>query len=304
MIHLIEFRAMGCQVSVQLEADKQGADILRMLPQRFANIEATLTRFDSHSELMRFNAHAGEWVAVSDLLFANIQSAKHAARLTDGLYNPLILSALVANGYDRSFEQINTSDTSATNPVSQWCDIALNRKTQEVRIPAESAIDLGGVAKGWTATYIADELAEIGACLVNIGGDMVARGRPSGFTGWLVEIDDPFTDYAFTTIYLSDSSISTSGIDYRRWSTTDSKERHHIIDPRTGDSATTNVLSATIMHPSAITSEAYAKALILRGAEDGLAWLNQQWNAIGIVFHQDGAVLSTSNFTHERNIQA
>jgi thiamine biosynthesis lipoprotein ApbE len=60
MIHLIEFRAMGCQVSVQLEADERGADVLRNLPQRFATIEATLTRFDPNSELMRLNARAGE----------------------------------------------------------------------------------------------------------------------------------------------------------------------------------------------------------------------------------------------------
>ena len=120
MIHMIEFRAMGCQVSVQLEAAERGADVLRDLPHRFAGIEAILTRFDANSELMRLNARAGDWFTVSDLLFANIRAAKHAALLTDGLYNPLILSALAASGYDRSFEQINAPAVAPTKPAPDW----------------------------------------------------------------------------------------------------------------------------------------------------------------------------------------
>ena len=301
MIHLIEFRAMGCHVSIQLESDERGGDILRDLPEKFAGIEAVLTRFTPHSELMRFNAYAGEWVRVSDLLFANIRAAKQAALLTDGLYNPLILPALAANGYDRSFEQISTPESHPPLLVPDWHEIALCINPRQARIPAGSALDLGGIAKGWTAATIADELAEYGACLVNIGGDMVGRGAPCGHSGWSVEIEDPFTGEGFTTVYLTDGSISTSGIDYRRWHAMDGGDHHHIIDPRTGCSARTDVLSATVVHPSATTAEAYAKSLILHGTEGGLDWLNQQWHATGLVFRQDGTVLATSTFINERN---
>ena len=292
---------MGCQVSVQLEAGKQGAAVLRRLPQRFAIIEAALTRFDPHSELMHFNARAGDWMTVSDLLFANIHAAKHAALLTGGLYNPLILSALTASGYDRSFEQIDTPEVTTKDAAPDWHGIEINLKSNEVRIPVESALDLGGIAKGRTAATIADELVDIGPCLVNIGGDMVGRGAPDGLPGWPVEIEDPFTGDAFTTVYLHDQAISTSGIDYRCWQTADGTQQHHIIDPRTGEPAVTDVLSATVIHPSATTAEAYAKALILFGAEIGLAWLNEQWHTAGLVFRQDGTALATSTLIHERN---
>lgn len=293
---------MGCHVTVQIEADAHGKEVLQSLPQRFAALEAILTRFNLNSELMRFNARAGEWVAVDDVLFANICAAKHAALLTDGLYNPLVLPALIASGYDRSFEEINISDINeSTQVISDWREIDVNIKTKEVRIPAGSALDLGGIAKGWTATTIADELAEIGPCLVNIGGDMVGRGAPNGFPGWYVEIEDPFTHEAFTTICLYNRAISTSGIDYRRWQSVKGEQCHHIIDPRTAKPAVTDVLSATVIHPSAIIAEAYAKSVILQGAEHGLTWLNQQWHTAGLVFRQDGTVLATSTFIHERN---
>lgn len=295
---------MGCQVSVQLEADEQGADVLRDVPQRFTDIEAALTRFDPHSELMSLNARNGEWVTVSDLLFANIRAAKHAALLTDGLYNPLILSALAASGYDRSFEQINAPAVASTKPAPDWHRIELNLQTNEVRIPAGSALDLGGIAKGWTAATIADELTEMGPCLVNIGGDMTGRAAPQGLPGWPVEIEDPLTGDAFTTVYLHDQAISTSGIDYRHWQTAYGTQHHHIIDPRTGQPAVTDVLSATVIHPSATTAEAYAKAVILCGAEHGLAWLNQQWHAAGLVFRQDDTALATSTLIHERNMSS
>src|SRR6185436_17837346 len=104
---------------------------------------------------------------------------------TDGLYNPLILDALIAAGYDRSFEQIhgNTHLKLPTN-VTDWHEIEIHIKQREVRLPSQ--IDLGGVAKGWAAEQIADQLSPYGACLVDLGGDMVARGRPEGQTGWRV----------------------------------------------------------------------------------------------------------------------
>ncbi len=90
-------------------------------------------------------------------------------------------------------------------------------------------------------------------------------------------------------------AIATSGIDYRRWKQGD-RQQHHLIDPRTGEPAHTDVLTATVIHADAPTAEAYTKALVLLGSEPGLNWLNQQWYASGLVVRQDGAVLATSNF--------
>ena len=297
MIHLIEFRAMGCQISVQIEANQQGSDILRHIPDQIMAIETQLTRFDADSELMRFNACSGEYVAVSEVLFENIRAAKHAALLTDGLYNPLVLPALIATGYDLSFEQISVPNVSVPSLIPDWHEIRIDRYTQEVCIPAGSAVDLGGMAKGWTAVRIADELAQVGACLVNIGGDMVGRGEPEGLPGWPVEIEDPLSGASFTTVYLHNTSIATSGTDYRHWHDNHGGEHHHIIDPYTGRSAVTDLLSVTVIHPNATYAEAYTKAVLLRGASDGLYWLNQQWQAAGLVFQHDGTVLGTSTFT-------
>ncbi len=300
-LYFIEFRAMGCQVNVQLETAADGNSILRELPFVVEAIETRLSRFRPDSELMQLNKRAGEWVSASEILFANVHAAKHAARLTDGLFNPLVLPALLANGYDRSFEQIDMPRTRENVPAADWRGIELRVPTREIRIPATSALDLGGIAKGWAAARLADDLTQNGSCLVNIGGDIAARGAPDGLPGWQIEVSDPFTHTALVSLYLSDTTIVTSGVDFRRWNLSDGRTQHHIVDPRTGHSAQTDVLTATVVHPHAPTAEAYAKAVMLRGAEAGLNWLNQQWHTAGLVVQHDGKVLSTSNFAQLLN---
>ena len=280
-LHYITFRAMGCNVQIQLETDVDGAAILQRVPEQVEAIEARLSRFRSTSELTRLNEQSGRWVKVSDVLFENVRLAKHAARLTGGLYNPLVLPALLANGYDRSFEQVARPDATASAPVPDWRAIDLRLKTGEVRLPAGSAIDLGGITKGWTAAKVSDELAAYGPCMVDMGGDIAVRGRPTGESGWPVEVEEPGRSDVLASLWLSDTTITTSGIDYRRWTTQDGLTRHHIIDPRTGLSADTDVVSVTIVHPHAPTAEAYAKAVLLMGSQTGLAWLNRQWHAGG-----------------------
>jgi thiamine biosynthesis lipoprotein len=296
MIYSTTFRAMGCQVEIKLDIASGGDDILAEMPERFEALEDRLSRFRPHSELMWLNAQSGEWVTVSAVLFENIHQAKHMARLTDGLFNPLVLPALIANGYNVSFEQISPDSVAAPAPAMDWRSIELDFETRQVRLPPGSAVDLGGVAKGWSAQHIATELANAGACLVNIGGDIFVHGAPHGLPGWHIEIADPESDSVLASVWLRNTSIVTSGIDYRRWTTRDGQARHHIINPLTGEPARTDVKTVTIIHPHAPTAEAYAKAVLLQGSETGLGWLNSRWNAAGLVVRQDGSVLATTDF--------
>jgi thiamine biosynthesis lipoprotein len=304
-ITMLSFRAMGCGITVQLETDMDGDALLSDIPAQVEAVEARLSRFRPQSELMLLNAQAGTWVETSPVLFENISAAKHAARLTEGRYNPLVLPALLASGYTRSFDHIEQPDATQPVPVADWHGIELMQTIQAVRIPAGSALDLGGIAKGWMAARLADTLAPYGACLVNMGGDMVARGAPQGYPGWDVRLDDPANQQPLVTLWLRDACLVTSGVDYRRWTTANGMQRHHIIDPRSGAPAETDVLTVTVQHPHAPTAEAYAKAVLLRGAEAGLNWLQTQWNAAGLVVRQDGAVLATpyfANLVQERTL--
>ena len=295
-LYTIEFRAMGCRIEIRLETPANGVAILNQMPVRMEAYETILSRFRETSELSDLNRHVGEWFTVSSVLFDVVQQAKHGARRTNGLYNPLVLYQMIANGYHASFETLSTPTMRSTTPVMSWTEIGLRPRSREVYLPDGSAIDLGGIAKGWASARIADYLEPFGACLVNIGGDITVRGKPRDTNGWEIEIEDPLTSEALVTVCLTDTTIVTSGIDYRYWTNTDGQQKHHIIDPRTGISAATDVLTTTLIHPHASSAEVFAKAVMLLQSEVGLNWLHRYWQAQGLIVRQDGCVMTTNNF--------
>ncbi|RMG88231.1 MAG: FAD:protein FMN transferase [Chloroflexi bacterium] len=131
---------------------------------------------------------------------------------------------------------------------------------------------------------------------MDIGGDMYACGAPEGYEGWPIEVENPLDGAAITTIVARDMAVMTSGVDYRRWQAEDGSLRHHIINPKTGACAETDVLAVTIAHPEATLAEAYTKAVLILGSNTGLGWLSSRWQGAAFVIRQDGAVLATSDF--------
>ncbi len=266
---MVDFKAMGTTVQAWLNVpNADEAQVLREVPAWVETYEATLSRFRPASELSYLNAHAGQWVRVLPLLFRAVSVAVEAAAMTGGLVSPLILPALEAAGYDHSFDPVSFSPGSpaAIADVPDWREIGLDADESCVYLPPDSKIDLGGVAKGWIVQQIASRLRTTGSCLVDAGGDLVARGKPveSDLDGWLVTTPGSPDDNAGSArrILLSDAAVATSGVDYRRWSR-GGQEFHHLIDPRIGLPARSDVLTATVVAPDAVQAEAWAKASLI-----------------------------------------
>jgi thiamine biosynthesis lipoprotein len=300
----ISFHAMGSQFNVWLETEADGEAVLKQVPDWVEAIEARLTRFRPDSELSQLNARSGKWVTVSDMLLRAILAARRAAWLTGGMCNPLVLPALVTAGYERSFADMQRAGLNdnrakvATVLVPDWRSIEIKPKQHLIRLAAGSRIDLGGTGKGWSAQQIADRLTAYGPCLVDAGGDVVARGRPYGEAGWQIDVSEPSQPESFppiTSILVNDVTVATSGIDYRRWMR-GGQAQHHLIDPRTGQPAESDVLAATVIHNEAALAEAYTKVLIILGAEAGLKWITRQPQSAALVVRKNGEVRVTADF--------
>ena len=81
--------------------------------------------------------------------------------------------------------------------------------------------------------------------------------------------------------------VATSGRDRRRWQQ-DGVWRHHIIDPRTGMPAETDVLSATVIAPDLIWAEIAAKTAFILGSQAGLAWIEERPALAAVLVLEDG----------------
>ena len=295
----IEFRAMGCQLLAVLDSQSpQAARHLAQVADWFEAWEQSLSRFRADSELSRLNQRAGEAVPVSDLLWDVIQKAMFVAYQSHGLVSPTQLKALEAAGYDRSFEQIGQggviTQTVAPQSSSDWQAIRLDAATQTVTLPIGTSLDFGGIAKGWAAAQAAARLSHWGAALVDAGGDIAVSAPMSDGQAWPIGVAHPLGGEE-EILLLNRGAVATSGRDYRRWRNQKNGQwQHHIIDPRTGQPAQTDVLSATVIAPTMLEAEMAAKVVLIEGSRRGLAWLEARPTLAGLIYCEDGRRIETS----------
>ncbi|HET9050352.1 MAG TPA: FAD:protein FMN transferase, partial [Candidatus Dormibacteraeota bacterium] len=223
--------------------------------------EERLSRFLPGSELSRLNARAGERVAVSPLLATLLEAAVEAHALTGGLVNIAILPQLLAAGYDASIEVVRRRErpAPAAEPLRpRPLPDALELGDGWARLRPGCALDLGGVAKGWLADRLAERLED---AVVNLGGDLRARGGGPDGEGWSVELCDG------SRLRARNAGVATSGAGGRRW-----PGGHHLVDPRTGAPATSGILAASVVAADALAAEALAKSVAILGALAGPAF--------------------------------
>ncbi len=263
MILRRSFRAMGTDVELFLAAEPgPAADrALNAAENEFERVEALLSRFRPESELSALNRQGR--IEAGDDLLAVVGLALEARKRTDGRFDPTVHDALVAAGYDRTFDEV-ASDSPA-QAHSGRCGGEVRISSSTIQLEPGVHLDLGGIGKGYTVDRAAAILATAGPALVDAGGDIAAFGRPDDL-GWRVGIE---TADETMTVALDDAAIATSGRDRRRWCR-DGEERHHLIDPATGRPAETGLLRVTVVAPTAVEAEVLAKSLFLAG-EDAAA---------------------------------
>jgi thiamine biosynthesis lipoprotein len=291
------FRAMGCHMLAVVDADTRAAQAaLDEVPGWFEAWEQCLSRFRQTSELSRLNRSGGQRVTVSEPLWAVLDLAFTAARETNGLVTPTLLAALEASGYDRSFEDLNTGDarTAAppvTPPAAVDATVERDPATRTVRLLEGTRLDLGGVAKGWAADQAARRLSAFGPALMDAGGDIAVSGPTTDGALWTVGVASPFEpEVDLELLLIGQAGVATSGRDYRRWQQAGTW-RHHLLDPRTGQPAVTDVVSATVVAPDAGQADVAAKSALLQGSTAGLAWLEARPALAGLLVLEDKTVI-------------
>jgi thiamine biosynthesis lipoprotein len=302
------FRAMNTTIQTWLYS-RTNAEVLPDVQRLFNSFEKRLSRFDPQSELSHLNNCRQDRFQASPTLLDALEAALWAAEMTDGLYDPTILNALEQAGYDRSFEQIaqpaagfawpppngtqNGRWPHVSMPPFSYKAIHLNRADREIYKPVGLRLDLGGMGKGWTVDRAADRLQGLGPFLINAGGDIYGYQTPPGRPGWEIDIIHPLQPDSFIArVYLHHRALATSTIARRRWQR-NGRTMHHLIDPRTGQPAQTDAVSASVIADRTMTAEIYAKVALILGPELGRRYLEQLTGVEGLIYTASGEILHT-----------
>jgi Membrane-associated lipoprotein involved in thiamine biosynthesis len=250
------FRAMGTEIDLLVDASGATA-ALSAAEDEFHRLEAILSRFRQDSELSLLN-RAGRLDAGPDLLRVT-ELALAAREDTGGRFDPTVHDAVVAAGYDRTFESIAAD---GPEPEARACGGEVRIDRGAIELDDGVRLDFGGIGKGYAADRAAEVLAIAGPCLVNAGGDIAVRDG-----AWPIAVQ---TATGSLTVELTSGALATSGRDRRRWQR-GGRELHHLIDPATGTSAGGDLVRATVVASDAVVAEVWAKALFLVGEEAGAA---------------------------------
>jgi thiamine biosynthesis lipoprotein len=222
-------------------------------------LDLLASRFRSDSVSTRVSRNAGSWTEVPWDFVAVLTAALTAAEATDGLVHPLLGRQVVAAGYDEWAGQ-DSGIVAGTGP-SAWQAIEISAGAAEarVRIPPESALDLGGVAKGWLADRLAQTThTSTGFDVVaNMGGDLRVIAPEAA---WIVSADPDLPGIAPVAFALEDAGLATSGVGHRAW-----KGGHHLIDPLTGHPADSPWFSVSVLAADAAGANAAATAGFVAG---------------------------------------
>ena len=290
------FRSMGTTVTVIGPApaapgawspiDRAAAEVERV----FVREDGRFSRFRHATEISRVNARAGRWTRVSAPFLEVLLLSIEAAELTGGLFDPTVLPALLAAGYDRDFDDVLAGARLALHPpepCGRWRDIEI--RDREIRLPHGAALDFGGIAKGWTVDLAARRVRRLSPwAVVDAGGDLVVVGRPPG-DGIPIGIEHPEDrDRELLRLQLARGALATSSTRVRSWG----PGLHHIIDPRVGLPAATGAIQATAWASTCAAAEVGAKWALL-GGETALE------RVAAIVVRPDGSLASSFPDTHQ-----
>ena len=288
------FRAMNTHIELHAMQPRY-AFLLAGAEAIIQDVEARFSRFDPASELSRFNARGDASFVASSEMIALVMLALTMHRRTRRVFDPAILPGLEAAGYDRSFELVardGVASSRSSGVASSIAAIAI--RGDAIMAPTELRIDLGGIGKGYAVDLAGTHLRPAGDYLISAGGDMFAAGNGPGGDGWLASVAPAPGDAPRSIVRLHDEALATSTTAVRTWQR-DGERRHHVIDPRTQRPCESGVTAVSVIAPSAVEADVFAKTALMLGVEGGTEFLASQHTS-GFFIGDDGRAIPTPDW--------
>ena len=259
------------------------------------------------SEVAQINAAAGEGETIVSPQMADwLGRCLQISEQTDGAFDVSIggLSRLwdidtwAAADDPQDYKLPEQEEIAQALATTGWQKIGLEQQSDGalVTIPAGMQLDLGAVGKGVALDEIRgtlEEYPEISGAVISVGGSILTYGnKPEGGT-WQIAVTDPLDPSASVGVLTLDGGycVSTSG-DYERYVEVDGVRYHHILDPRTGSPARSDVAGVTIVTKDGFLSDALSTACFVLGVEEGQKLL-EKYDAEGLFIDHEGTITMT-----------
>lgn len=285
--------AMGTEwfISIVTTSKTVADEAYAMAHQDITEFERRFSRFLPSSELSQLNTK--KEMRVSDMFLEVTRSARKLFEQTRGIFNPLV--QISRFGYDKDFTAMRDNENTDTREPYDidFSTVVIDEQRKTVTLQEGQKLDFGGFLKGYLAQRIANAIVlrfpGINGLIINLGGDICARGLDADGKEFVFSIYNPVLEHAEIQIPLFNQSLATSGTYKRTWNQ-QGKPVHHILDASGDRNPESNIVSASIIHPDGAHSEAYTKVLLALGADAAQKLLNEPIHFVAI--QRNGETLS------------
>lgn len=252
---------------------------------------AELSTYDSSSTISRANSTDSFLLdsKASPLLYEALLLAKSLYKETEGWCNPAVLPLVEYWGFGKERGIVDFVDSSLVEELRTltvldsiyWQELEGGYRL--IKQDARQRFDVNSFAPGYAADLLADffEGYGINRYLIDVGGEMRAKGLLSGKYCWRVGVNVPElnaqarVEDVLAVVRLCDRALATSG-NYRNFREVGGKRYAHTLNPHTGYPAQNELLSVTVLAPTAAAADAYATACMAMGLEKAKLWVAKQ----------------------------
>ena len=270
---------LGSDITLTLVlTSRQNPDsIFHSLWERIDAFDQRFSRFKLDSELTLFNNQAGNATEVSYDFFRLLKSSEDYSQQSYDRYNPFVFGALQRAGYVASWPhpdaavdaQLDMRERDIVQPAELMC-------WQEddhyfAKIPRGTALDFGGIGKGYLLDELTEFLYEQGVTnfWLSLGGDVFASGSNLENKTWQIQVPDALEPARIVKAIVAThtQAVATSGVTKRRGKNHDTFW-HHLIDPATGRPAESEFLAVTVAADNGAAADVAAKSLLIGGRSE------------------------------------
>ena len=272
------------------------ADLQRGIEAVLDEVNSSMSTYRADSEISRFNAlPVDEWFDVSPDFYTVLSTAMAIGWQSHGAYDVTVAPLVDLWGFGpQGPVAAPPSDDTVTDVLERVGQdhLRLDGEGQRLLKRSPVTLDFSSIAKGFGVDRVAQWLSAQGVAryLVEVGGEMRLAGLSARGDPWRIAIERPDSGDRGVeqAIRLTDTGVATSG-DYRNFFEIDGQRFSHSIDPRRGYPVAHDLVSVTVVHPSAMIADGWATALVVLGYEDAMAVAQEQGLAVYFIRRQGEA---------------
>ena len=276
---------MGTTYKIQLAdvtlSDEELDELTKEVDAELVAVNDAMSTYISDSEISRFNRieSTEEAMPISPRFQEVVQRSREIFQATGGAFDPTLGPLIDLWGFGADDAEVSSpgpeqvADRLEHVGMEQIDLVDGALRKNDIRVE----INLSAIAKGYAVDQLVELLREKGFehVYVEIGGEVSCLGLNDSGVPWRIGIQLPERDASATVlgiVSLVNRALATSG-DYRNYLEDNERNRHHIIDPRTGFPAGHTLASVSVLAEDCITADAVATALYVMGTQEGMAWL-------------------------------